>query len=207
VLLIWCGGASVAVVDSTEHALVLRFGRIVRVIDAPGLALILPFDRVQRLDRRLLFFSPAPAEYLTLDKKNVVLQPLLAWRIAMPERFFSTVADRPSAEARLADVAQAEIGSVLGRYPFAALVSDNAKEEGRQSPNAEIDAAVAGFARAVYGIEVAEIELRQLSLPNQNRQSVFERMRAERGRLAKRYRSEGELAAKRIIAEADRERW
>jgi modulator of FtsH protease HflC len=206
VLVIWCGAASVAVVDSAEYGLLLRFGRVVRVIDAPGLAFILPFDRLQRLDRRLLFFSPAPAEYLTLDKKNVVVQPLLAWRIASPERFFSTVADRSSAEARLADVALAEIGSVLGRYPFAALVSDDTRAQGGQRPVAEIGAAVAEFARAAYGVEVAEIGLRQLSLPDQNRQSVFERMRAERGRLAKRYRSKGELEAKRIVAGADREK-
>jgi modulator of FtsH protease HflC len=205
-LVIWCSVASVAVVDSTEYALVLRFGRIVRVIDAPGLALILPFDRVQRLDRRLLFFSPPPAEYLTLDKKNVVVQPLLAWRIANPERFFSTVANRPSAEVRLADVVLAEIGSVLGHHPFAALVSDDAKARGGQRPVAETSTAVAEFARAAYGVEVVEIGLRQLSLPEQNRQSVFERMRAERGRLAKRYRSEGELEAKRIIAGADQEK-
>jgi membrane protease subunit HflC len=205
VLALGCGAASVAVIDATEYALVLRFGRIVRVVDTPGLTLTLPFDQVRRVDRRLLFFSPAPAEYLTLDKKNVVVQPLLAWRIENPERFLASVIDRRGAEARLADVAQSEIGSVLGRHPFAALVSVDVIAQLDQ-PVAEIAASVAQFARVAYGIEVAEIGLRQLSLPDQNRQSVFERMRAERGRLAKRYRSEGELEAKRIVAEADREK-
>lgn len=197
---------SLTAVDATQYVLVLRFGRVVRVIETPGLALVTPFDRVLRLDRRLLFFSPPPSEFLTLDKKNVVAQPIVAWRIVLPERFFASVGNRANAEARLADIVFAEIGSVLGRYPFAALVSTDAKPNAEQAPMAEIGIRVAAAARPDYGIEIAEIGLQQISLPEQNRQSVFERMKAERGRLAKRYRSEGELEAKRIIAEADRQK-
>ena len=138
---------SLTAVDTTQYALVLRFGRVVRVIETPGLAFVTPFDRVLRLDRRLLFFSPPASEFLTSDKKNVVAQPIVAWRITVPERFFASVGNRANAEARLADIVFAEIGSVLGRYPFAALVSTDPKPNAEQAPITEIrDRVAADFA-------------------------------------------------------------
>ena len=80
-------------VDVTESGVVSRFGRVVRVVDTPGLHLKLPFDRVLPVDRRLLYSRPAEAEYLTSDKKNVVIRSLAVWRIADPRRFLETVAD------------------------------------------------------------------------------------------------------------------
>src|ERR687888_2470834 len=77
----WALFAGLYAVDVTHDAVVTRFGRVVRVVNAPGLHLAAPFDRVTRLDKRLLFSVPARAEYLTEDKKNVVVQPLVTWRI------------------------------------------------------------------------------------------------------------------------------
>src|SRR5215471_11783511 len=82
VLLLWACSASFAVVDVTEYALISRFGRVVRVIEEPGLYLKTPLDTVVRLDRRLTFSRPAQAEYLTVDKRNIVLETLATWRIA-----------------------------------------------------------------------------------------------------------------------------
>ena len=83
-------------VDVTESAVVTRFGRVVHVVDMPGLHLKLPFDRVLRVDRRLLYSRPAEAEYLTSDKKNVVIRSLAVWRIADPARFVETLRTRLS---------------------------------------------------------------------------------------------------------------
>ncbi|HJS87165.1 MAG TPA: protease modulator HflC, partial [Acetobacteraceae bacterium] len=202
----WALAASLFVVDVSERAVVTRFGGVVRVVDAPGLYATLPIDGVRRLDRRLLLLAPPEAEYLTADKKNVVIRSLIAWRVADPVRFLSKLGNRAQAETALADVALSEIGAVMGRHPFSALVSVGGRADWGQTLVAEIRDRVGDAVRSDLGIDVAEVSIRSLSLPEQNRQSVFERMRAERGRIAMKYRSEGELDAKRMIAAADREK-
>jgi modulator of FtsH protease HflC len=193
-------------VDVTEYGLVVRFGRVVRVVAEPGLHVTAPFDRIVRLDKRVLFLRPARSEYLTTDKKNIVGESLATWRIADPERFLAAFATRSAAEERLSDIVLSEIGSVIGRYPAAALVSTDPAESRYRAVLSEIGRRVADFTRPAYGIDVLSIALLRLSLPEQNREHVFDRMRAERARIAKENRSAGELQAKKIIAEADHEK-
>lgn len=204
--LIWAIAATFFTVDVIEYGVVSRFGRIVRILDQPGLYLKSPFDRVIRLDRRLLYSRPARAEYLTADKKNVVVRSLATWRIADPERFLKTLRTRASAEERLADLILGEIGAALGRYPFAALVSSGERQGHFSTMVPEIATAVAATARPAFGIDVVDVDVRKLYLPEQNKDSVFERMKAERGRMAAQYRSEGERDAQAMIAQADAER-
>jgi membrane protease subunit HflC len=198
--------ASFFTVDVKEYGLVTRFGRVVRVVTEPGLHLKVPFDRVARLDKRLTHSRPAPAEYLTVDKKNVVVESLATWQIADPERFLATLATRPNADLPLADVIVGEIGAVLGKYPAASLIAPDGNPQRYRRVVSEIRERVAGFARTAYGIEIVDVELLHLSLPEQNREHVFERMKAERGKMAKEYRTFGEFQSRRIVAEADRER-
>jgi membrane protease subunit HflC len=205
-LVVWALLGSLFAVDVTEYGLVTRFGNVVRVVGEPGLHIKLPFDRVMRLDRRLSFSQPPPAEYLTVDKRNIVVESLATWRIADPERFLATVATRSDADVRLADVVVGEIGSVLGTYPATSLIAPDGNAERFRRIVSEIRARVAGFARTAYGIEILDVELLHLTLPNQNREHVFERMKAERGKMAKEYRTEGERQARKIVAEADREK-
>ena len=186
--------------------MVSRFGHIVRVVDTPGLHLKLPFERVLSVDRRLLYSKPAQAEYLTSDKKNVVVRSLALWRIADPKRFLETVRNRAGAELQLADVVHAEVGAALGNYPFASFVSAAGGESHFMTLVGEVHDAVQAHALPAFGIDVVELDVRQLYLPEANRQSVFERMKAERGKIAKQFRSEGERDAKRLIAEAEREK-
>ena len=202
----WMLVASLFAVDVTEHALVTRFGAIVRSVSEPGLHLKLPFDRVVRLDRRLTFSRPGQAEYLTVDKKNLVVESMVTWRIADPERYFVTLGTRSVSDVVLADVMLGEVGSVLGTYPSASLISPDGDSQRFRKIVEEIRERVAGLARTAYGIEVIDVALLQLSLPEQNRVSVFERMKAERGKIAKEYRTAGELQGKKIIAQADREK-
>jgi membrane protease subunit HflC len=193
-------------VDVTRYGVVSRFGHIVRVADTPGLHFKLPFERVLSVDRRLLYSKPAQAEYLTSDKKNVVVRSLALWRIADPKRFLETVGTRADAEVQLADVVLAELGAVLGNYPFASFVSAADGQSRFGTLVGEARSAVQAFALPAFGVEVVDLDLRQISLPEANQQSVFERMKAERGKIAKQFRSEGERDAKRMIAEADREK-
>lgn len=202
----WIAYASLFTVDVTQFGVVTRFGAVVRVVAQPGLHLKVPFDSVLRLDRRLTFSRPAPAEYLTVDKRNVVVESLATWRIGDPQRYLETLATRADADAGLGDVLLGQIGSVVGTHPAASLIAPDGNADRFQSIVSQIRERVAAYAGPTYGIEVVDVKLLHLTLPQQNREPVFERMKAERGKIAKEYRTAGELASRKIIAEADRER-
>lgn len=189
--------------DVTEYGVVTRFGRIVRVTDQPGLHLKAPFDAVVRLDRRLLLLRPPRAEFLTADKKNVVVDSLATWRIADPRRFLASVGDREIAEPRLDDVLLGEIGAVMGHYDFASFISARGAADRLSPMVAEIRDRAAGFVVDAYGIALVDVDILRLSMPDQNKEHVFDRMKAERGKIAKQYRSQGELEAREITAKAD----
>jgi membrane protease subunit HflC len=197
---------SLFTVDVTQHAAVLRFGALERVVSEPGLHVKTPIDRVVRLDRRIAFSRPAPAEYLTIDKHNVVVESIATWRIADPARFLASVRTRADADLRLADILVGEIGAVLGTYPAAALIAPDGNTNRFDELVASIRKGIASFARSAYGIEIIDVALLHITLPEQNREHVFDRMKAERGKMAKELRTAGEFKAKKIIAEADHER-
>jgi len=205
-LLAWALAACFFAVDVTEFGLVTRFGKVVRVVQQPGLHIKAPFDIVVSLDRRLTFSRPGQAEYLTVDKKNIVVESLVTWRVADPERYLVTLATRSAADLRLADVMLGEVGSVLGTHPAASLIAPDGNTQRFRDIVGEIRERVAAYARNAYGIDVIDVELLRLSLPEQNRIPVFERMKAERGKMAKEYRTAGELQGRKIIAQADREK-
>jgi membrane protease subunit HflC len=200
--------SSLVVVDAGEFGVFTRFGRVVRVAAAPGLRLKwpAPVERVVRVDRRLLTFMPASAEYLSEDRKNLVVHSLVTWRTADPVRYLATVADRAKAQERLADIVLAAVGNVIGSHPSAAVIS----VDGRGSRFAEVMRRILDEARprirADYGIDLVDVRLRQLTLPEQNRANVFARMQAERGKMAMKHRSEGERELKKLVAAADRQK-
>ena len=182
---VWALASALFTVDATEYGLVTRFGRVVRVVAEPGLYATAPFDRVVRLDKRVMFSRPARSEYLTIDKKNVVVESLATWRIADPERFLGTFTTQTAAEQLLSDVILAEIGSVVGQYPASDLISPDPAKSRYQPILSAIGRRVADFAGPTYGIDVIALDIRRLSLPEQNREHVFDRMKAERAKIAK----------------------
>jgi modulator of FtsH protease HflC len=202
----WVVASSLFTVDATEYGLVTRFGRVVRVVTEPGLHVTAPFDRVVRLDKRVLFSRPPRSEYLTVDKKNIVIESLATWRIADPERFVGAFKTEAAAEQLLGDAISAAIGSVLGQFPASALISADPAESRYRPIISAIAHQVAAFARPAYGIDVISLDIRGLSLPESNRAHVFDRMTAERAKIAKENRSAGELQARKITAEAEHER-
>jgi modulator of FtsH protease HflC len=202
----WTIVASLFVVDVTQYGLVARFGNVVRVVADPGLHLKAPFDRVLRLDKRLTFSRPPPAEYLTVDKRNVVVESLAIWRIADPQHFVATLVSRSQADVPLADVVVGEVGAVIGTYPALSLIAPDGDAQRFGKLVSEIRERVSTYARTAYGVEIVDIKLLHLTLPEQNREHVFERMKAERGKMAKEHRTAGELQARKIVAEADREK-
>jgi membrane protease subunit HflC len=195
------------VVDATQCAVRTRFGRPVEVIQEPGLHFKLPLvDEVTRLGARLLYFDPPTAEFLTEDKKNVVISSFVVWRIEDPLRFIQKLYTRENAESRIADLAASELGTALGRVPFSRLVSVAPKEGHLGQTSAEITEKVRQRAGEDYGVKVIDVGIRRLAFPDQNREAVFNRMRAERERIARRFRSEGEEEAIKMRAEAEQER-
>jgi membrane protease subunit HflC len=150
--------------------------------------------------------EPPPAEYLTLDKKNVVARTFLTWRVDDPVRYLQTVLIRDAAEARLAAVTSSEIGAAFGSVSFDALVSTDASKMRLGAIVDEVEQRVRDTAARAYGVNLVSLRVERLAFPQQNESSVFQRMRAERQRIAKQFRSEGEEQSLGIRAEADRER-
>jgi membrane protease subunit HflC len=127
------------------------------------------------------------------------------WRIRDPLQFLQTVTNAKGAESRLGILIGSELGAALGDVPFARLVSTDPGEHRFTEVVGSITQRAAAEA-ARYGIEVLDVRVKRLNFPDQNQSSVFERMRAERGRMAKRFRSEGEEQSLKIRAEADQEK-
>ncbi len=191
-------------VQETEIGLVTRFGRPVQEEAKPGLHVKLPWpiEKVLSVDQRLLVFDNEPTEMLTRDKRNVVVDSFLLWRISDPLRYVQTVGHRLEAEARLLDLATSELGAAIGSVPMESLINpDPAKVELRQVGSAAA-AAIRTTAVESYGIDVVDLRINGFNMPRQNRASVIERMRAERERIAAGFRSEGEEQALEIEAEA-----
>jgi modulator of FtsH protease HflC len=201
-------GSCFVAIDVTEYGVFMRFGRVVRIVAEPGLRLKrpYPFETVTRLDKRLLTFKPATAEYLTEDKKNLVVHSLVTWRIADPPKFLATVGARVAAEERLADMVLANIGAVVGSHPASALIAADGQRAEFERVIGQVVTEAHEAALATYGIALVDVRLRQLSLPEQNKANVFARMQAERGKIAVQYRSEGEREFKKVIAAAEREK-
>jgi len=193
-------------VDVTEHAVVTQFGHPVSVVTEPGLRARIPIvQQLRRFDSRLQILEPQQAEFLTNDKKNIVLNYFAVWRIQDPLRYFRRLPSEGAAQSQLTDVLSSELGAALAAVPFEDLISTDTSRRRLQEMVSAIETDVKATAEREYGIELVEFDIRRLSFPDQNRRSVFERMRAERERIARRFRSEGEEEARKIRAQADRE--
>jgi membrane protease subunit HflC len=197
---------SLYTVDVTETAVVTRFGSPVDVVTEPGLRAKIPFiHRVRKFDARLQVLEPQQGEFLTNDKKNVVVSSFAVWRIAEPLKYFRAVPSEAAARGQLTDVLSSELGASLASVPFDELINTDPAARTMREMVKLIRGNLQEVASEKYGIEVLDFDIRRLSFPDQNRRSVFERMRAERERIARGFRSEGEEEARKIRAQADRE--
>jgi modulator of FtsH protease HflC len=187
--------------DEREQAIITQFGAYVRTVTQPGLHTKVPFvHTVHRFDRRVLATDAQPAEYLTLDKKRVVVDYVARWRIADPLAFFKSVRTLEGARARIEDITFSELRRELASQDFAPVTSE------LREPTM---AAVAQSSRermTSFGIDLIDVRIKRADLPTEVQQSVFARMVAERSRIAKRYRSEGEEEAAKLRAETDKQR-
>jgi modulator of FtsH protease HflC len=191
-------------VRETEFALITQFGRPVRTVMGAGLHVKWPYQSILRFDRRLRIYNPRPSEFLTRDKKNLVIENYVAWRIDDPNRFVQSVGDASAAEMRLHDIIWSGLSASFGSLDLDSLVSAT---PGKTQAASMLDLLTTNTDRTAlsqYGIRVVDVRIKRLNLPDQNKQSVFARMRAERERIAMQYRAEGQEQALVIRANADR---
>lgn len=192
---------SVFTVDERERAIKLQLGEVKRSNYEPGLHFKAPLiQEVLKFDARIQNLDSDPQLYLTLEKKNVKVDSFVKWKIADVVKYYtSTGGDPGKASDRLAPVIQKGLKDEFGKRSIQQVVSGERAEimdKLRVSAKRQADE---------LGIDIIDVRLKRIDLPEEVMQSVYERMGAERKEVAKRFRSEGEEAAKRIRAEADRE--
>jgi len=192
---------SLFIVDETRQAIVLQFGKPIRAIKEPGLNFKIPFiQNVVFFEDRLLVYDAAPTEIITKDKKTLIVDNYARWRIIDPLKFLQTVRDLNGAQARLDDIVYSELRVDLGLFDMSEIVSE--RREGIMKRVTEISNEKAN----TYGIEIVDVRIKRVDLPPENEKYIFDRMRAERERIAKQYRAEGQEESAKIIAETEREK-
>jgi membrane protease subunit HflC len=188
-------------IGEREQGMIVQFGNPQRILQEPGLYFKLPvIQNLVRFEKRVLTTDAQTAEYLTLDKKRVLVDHVSRWRIQDPLEFYRSVRDQDRAMARLDDLISARLRQETAKHNFLDFVREK-REEIMQVVTKDTKETAKSF-----GIEVLDVRIKGLDLPKEVQASVFARMRAERERIAKRYRAEGEERAQEIRAGADRER-
>ncbi len=193
--------ASLFTVDQTEQAIAVMLGKPMDGVYGPGLHVRIPFmQQVIYFEKRILVYDAQPTEILTRDKKNLVVDNYTKWRIIDPLKFYTTVRNELGAQSRLDDIVYAQLRVDLGQDNLSDIVSKT-----RNEIMANVTARSAKRALD-YGIEVVDVRIKRADLPEQNEKHVFDRMKAERERQAKQYRSEGNEESQKITAMAEMER-
>ena len=199
-VLVFVAAQAAFTIGEWEQGMVVQFGNPKRIIQEPGLYFKLPVaQNLVRFEKRVLTTDARESEYITLDKKRVLVDHVSRWRIEDPLQFYRSVRDRRRAMARLDDIISARLRQEIATHNFLDLI-----REKREDIMAIVTRDTRETAKS-FGIEVTDVRIKRLDLPEAVQASVFARMRAERERIAKRYRAEGEEQAQHLRAAADRE--
>ncbi|MFZ9609518.1 MAG: protease modulator HflC [Methylococcales bacterium] len=200
--LLLAGMMSVFSVSQTEKAIKFRLGEIVKNDYAPGLHFKLPFiNNIKKFDARIQTMDAKPERFLTAEKKNVIVDSFVKWRIANVSTFYTTVAgDIDQANLRLDQIIKDAFRSEFSKRNIKQLISTD------RSAIREILTNNSKAAAADLGMEIVDVQVMRIDLPPEVSSSVFRRMEAERERVAREFRSQGAEAAERIRADADRQR-
>jgi membrane protease subunit HflC len=204
IVLIYVLSSSIFVVDQRKFAVVFAFGQIVRVIEKPGIQIKYPapFESVRFFDRRILTIDNPEAErFITAEKKNLLVDSYVKWRIVDPRKFFiSFKGDERLAQDRLTQLVRSALNEEFTKRTVRELISDQ-REEVMQG----IRKKVADDA-ADIGVEIVDVRLKRVDLLAEISDSVYRRMEAERKRVANELRSTGAAESDKIRANAERQR-
>ena len=194
--------STIIMVDETEQIVILQFGKPIRTIKEPGLnwKFPAPFQTSNSFEKRLLEYDVPPEEILSKDKKSLIIDNYVRWRIIDPLLFLQTVRAVPTAKTRLDDIVYSELRQELGTHDMVEIITETRElimEKVTKASNEET---------SKYGIEVIDVRIRRVDLPRENEASIYARMEAERKRQANKFRSEGEEEAQKIRAATDRDK-
>lgn len=196
------GSSTLFTVDEREHVILFKFGRILNADFEPGLHFKLPIvNRVRKFDDRILTLDNRAEEFLTVEKKNVIVDFFVKWQIVDVGRYYRATGGSESvALDRLTKIIKEGIKSEFAKRTVKEVVSaERSQIMGIMTQQADESA-------NEFGIKILDVRVKRIDLPEQVSSSVYDRMRQERERIAKQLRSEGAEQAERIQAEADRQR-
>ena len=195
--------ATVFTVDQRQYAIIFQLGEVKEVISEPGLAFKWPMiQNVRLFEKRILTMdSPEPERFLTAEKKPVLVDSYVKWRIDDVKQFYVSVAgDEQIARTRLAQTINAGLREEFGKRTVHDVVSgerDRIMSEVQKKADAEL---------RTIGVEIVDVRLKRVDLPPEVSESVYRRMETERKRVANELRSQGAAEAEKIRADADRQR-
>lgn len=188
-------------VHQTQQALVLQFGEPKRVVKDAGLHAKLPFiQNVVFLDKRMLSYDGGGEEVIASDRKRLVVDSFLRYRIDDPLRFYQTVGNELVARQRLNALLTSSLRQVIGTVPLQSVLTGE-----RAQLMAQIAQRVNTEAKDL-GISVADVRIKRADLPEANNQAIYARMKTEREREAREFRAQGAEISQRIRSRADREK-
>ena len=193
--------ASFVVTKEDEYTLIKQFGKIERIVDTPGLSFKTPFlEMTQTLPKQIMFYDTPPSDVITMDKKTMVADSYVLWKISDPVTFAQTLNSSVTlAETRINTTVYNAMKNVISS------LSQNAVISGRDG---ELDQAFMeniGDSMNNYGIELISVETKHLDLPSDNKEAVYDRMISERAQMAATYTAEGESEAQKIRNTTDKE--
>lgn len=192
--------SSTFVVEQKEQAIVLQFGDPKQVVTEPGLHFKIPFlQDVRYLDKRVLSLDLPPQEFSLNDQRRVVVDTFVRYRIVDPLQFIQSARTEEQLESNFTSITSSELQQVIGRITLENLLSPE-----RGNLMEEIDQRLRIQAQR-FGVEIVDLRINRTELSAQVRESIFQRMRAERNRLANDARAKGQEQYQTITAEADRE--
>lgn len=192
---------SVVVTNENEYKLIRQFGRVERIIDTAGVTLKLPFiQTADTLPKQILLYDLAASDVITMDKKTMLSDSYVLWRITDPLKFAQTLnSSVANAEGRIDTVIYNSVKNVISS------MSQNEVISGRDGELSQAIMTNVGDSMAEYGIQLLAVETKRLDLPADNKAAVYERMISERDKIAATYTAEGQAEAQKIRNTTDRE--
>ena len=192
---------SVYTISMTEQAVITQLGKPIKNVEEPGLHFKIPFiQKVTKFPNQLLDYDSAPTEILTKDKKNLLIDNYAKWRVIDSLKLLQTVQNVNGAQSRLDDIIYSELRVELGRHDLVDIIAITRGEIMRLVTERSNEKAKA------YGIAVLDVRIKRADMPQEIANSIYNRMRTERQRIAKEYRAEGKEKAQKIRAQTDKEK-
>lgn len=193
---------AVFTVNPAQSAIMLRFGKIVRSDFDTGIHFKMPLiNEIRRFDKRVLTLDSPPERFLTVNKKNLLVDYFAKWQIDDPVRYYrATGGNEKTARARLGEIVKNQLRAEFGTRTVQEAVTG---ERSKLMQDLRVNA---NKSSGEFGVSIVDVRIKRIDLPKEVSGAVFDRMRSERAQVAQRYRSEGGKLAEQIRAEADKER-